>query len=256
MKLTLTILILACCGGLNLAQQEDLHEFIPIPRNNLTVDPTVIPIPRAGAWGFSLSPSNPVVMIRSINYPNAYPAGEDLKFFFFAPSGYTIWVSCDEVVLEASSGCTKDFISISPTGRTDFEDGIGFCGQWPYTYSQASKTNRLAFRFVSKYPQSSSPNNPFRFSCKVYIAKTRIPVTTAAPVTTTAAPVTTTSATQTTTAAPKTTTAAPTKTTTAAPATTAASSNSKANSTCTCGARNEVTGYEYRLVSLMVTKNR
>ena len=219
MKFTLTIVIfgLASCGALHLAQREDLQGFIPIPRNNLTVDPTIIPIPRAGDWQTATLRPSVALILASTNYPNAYPGGEDDKLMIYSPYGTIIDVVCQDINVEVTNGCQKDAMYFSPSGRTDFGDAVGLCGKG--SYSLSSTTNRLAFRFVSNYPVSYYKTDPVRFYCRV--SYRQAPTTTAVPPATTAVP----------------TTAAPSTTTTAAAPTTSAP---KANSTCTCGARNEV----------------
>ena len=219
MKTALRILIFAYVVILSLGQRE--QGFIPLPRNNLTAGPTVIPIPRLGHEEFKsvlLTPYRPVVTITSTDYPNAYPGGEDRKMIIFSPFGTVIDVVCHDMNLEVSNGCKKDALYISPSGRYDFRDAIGLCGAASCRVTSTSE--HITFRFVSNYPQTYHKNDPLRFSCTVSFREAS---------SATVAPVTT---------------AAPTAMTTAAPLTTT-SGPFKANSNCTCGAGNEVTHHSF-----------
>uniref|UniRef100_A0A1B0CKV0 Trypsin-like serine protease n=1 Tax=Lutzomyia longipalpis TaxID=7200 RepID=A0A1B0CKV0_LUTLO len=102
------------------------------------------------------------VAIFSPNYPGNYVANTQCTWSATAPStNYRLQLTCSVVQIpDGTSGCPKDYISISRTGRTDFADGYKYCGYG--TFTEYSNANQMSIKLSALY---NSPGG--RFYCTI-----------------------------------------------------------------------------------------
>uniref|UniRef100_A0A7G3AWM0 Putative trypsin-like serine protease n=1 Tax=Lutzomyia longipalpis TaxID=7200 RepID=A0A7G3AWM0_LUTLO len=101
------------------------------------------------------------VAIFSPNYPGNYPANSQCTWTATAFSDYQIKLTCTVVQIPTgTSGCPRDYIIVSRTGRTDFADGTRYCGTQAFTVTSTSNQMR-----VGLFAQPTSPGG--RFYCTI-----------------------------------------------------------------------------------------
>ena len=85
-------------------------------------------------------------IIASPKYPNKYERGTNCRWAAEAPTGYKIALECNDVSLPTSVFCAGDKILVSRTGRTDFQDGIKYCGTGKFSENSSSTRMTIALR--------------------------------------------------------------------------------------------------------------
>jgi len=118
-------------------------------------------------------------LIRSPNWPNAYPPSQDCSYFVSSPNGTEITLSCDVNIACASP---NDYIFWSLSGDPKFGDAQGYCGQGRITL-QTSQANSLSIGFHSEVGRRPPSRVTYRWQCRIRIINAPTP-----PSTTTARP--------------------------------------------------------------------
>ncbi|GAB0095700.1 venom serine protease [Sergentomyia squamirostris] len=101
------------------------------------------------------------VEVFSPNYPNYYARGTQCTWQATAFQDYRLKLTCTVVQIpDGTSGCPKDYIGISRTGRTDFADAYKYCGTG--TFTEYSNFNQMSIKLSAL---STSPGG--RFYCTI-----------------------------------------------------------------------------------------
>ncbi|GAB0089520.1 venom serine protease [Sergentomyia squamirostris] len=100
------------------------------------------------------------VSFSSANYPLSYGRDTQCTWQATAFEDYRLTLTCMIQIPDGTTGCPKDYIEISRTGRTDFADGQKYCGL--DTFTEYSNYNQMSIKLSSL---STSPGG--RFSCTI-----------------------------------------------------------------------------------------
>lgn len=94
-------------------------------------------------------PPTSSLVLKSPNYPNRYQAGSSCKWYFEAPTGYTIELKCSyDLAATSEYDCSSQRLYVSRDGDKDLSHAEFFCGHSSFT--KLSVGNEISLGYTSE----------------------------------------------------------------------------------------------------------